>query len=177
MEHFHMSNNIEMLTLAPEIDRLHRECLSLIMATTNAAHAPCASYTPFAYMDGQFYILVSSLAIHGQNLKTQPDLDILLIEDESRARNIYARLRVNYQVTASPVEKGSAEHDRAVTLLGQRAGKTVALLDGLDDFTMYRLTPVRATLVQGFGKAFVFDPMNQSEGAVALNEKNIDQYR
>ncbi|AFK64134.1 pyridoxamine 5'-phosphate oxidase-like FMN-binding protein [Advenella kashmirensis WT001] len=172
-----MSNNIDMLTLAPEIDRLHQECLSLIMATTNAQHAPCASYTPFAYMDDRFYILVSALAVHGQNLKVQPALDILLIEDESRARNIYARLRLNYQVTASPVEKGSEEHDRAITLLGQRAGKTVALLDSLDDFTLYRLTPLRATLVQGFGKAFVFDPMDLSEGAIALNDKNIDQYR
>ncbi len=172
-----MTNNIDMHTLAPEIDRLHRECLSLIMATTNAENVPTASYTPFVHMEGHFYILVSGLAIHGENLKVHPDLDVLLIEDESKTRNIYARLRLNYRVTASSVDKGSEEHDRAVALLTQRAGKTVGLLDSMDDFTMYRLTPARGTLVQGFGKAFVFDPADLSAAAVQLDEKNITQYR
>lgn len=172
-----MNTNAVMPALGPEIDRLHRECLSLIMATTNAAHTPAASYAPFAHMDGGFYILVSGLAVHGENLKNQPELDILLIEDESKTRNIYARLRLNYRVRASRVDKGSAEHARAVALLTGRAGKTVELLDSMDDFTMYRLTPLRGTLVQGFGKAFVFDPADLSEGVVQLDEKNIDKYR
>ena len=172
-----MNSNTDMLALTPEIDRLHRECLSLIMATTNAAHAPCASYTSFAYLEGKFYILVSGLAIHGKNLKALPQLDILLIEDESKTRNIYARMRLNYLATVSAVEKGTAEHGQALALLAERAGKTVTLLDSMEDFTWYCLTPVRATLVQGFGKAFVFDPADRAGGAVQLNETNIEQYR
>lgn len=172
-----MTNHTEMLTLLPEIERMHRECLSLIMATINAQGTPAASYTPFAHTGGCFYILVSGLAIHGENLKSNPDLDIMLIEDESKTRNMYARLRLNYRVSASRVEKGSEEHAQAVALLTDRAGKTVSLLDSMDDFTLYRLTPARGTLVQGFGKAFVFDPADLSAAAVQLDEKNIGQYR
>ena len=172
-----MNTNADKPVLGPEIDRLHRECLSLIMATTNAAHIPAASYAPFAHVDGGFYILVSGLAVHGENLKNQPELDILLVEDESKTRNIYARLRLNYRARASRVDKGSPEHARAVSLLTERAGKTVELLDSMDDFTMYRLTPLRGTLVQGFGKAFVFDPADLSEDVVQLDEKNVDKYR
>jgi len=172
-----MNSDTDLAALTCEIDRLHRECLSLIMATTNAWHRPTASYAPFAHMDGKFYILVSGLAIHGENLKAQQELDILLIEDESKTRNIYARLRLNYRGTATAVQKDSAEHDRAIALLTERAGKTVSLLDTLDDFTMYRLTPTRGTLVQGFGKAFVFDPADLAGGVVQLNEKNIGDYR
>lgn len=172
-----MNNDTDMVALTAEIDRLHRECLSLIMATTSASHAPAASYAPFAYMDGSFYILVSGLAVHGVNLKAQRELDILLIEDESRTRNMYARSRLNYQATATAVDKGSAEYGRVIALLTERAGKTVGLLDALDDFTMYQLTPTRGTLVQGFGKAFVFDPADLAGGAVRLNEKNIGDYR
>lgn len=172
-----MNSNTDTAALACEIDRLHRECLSLIMATTNATHTPAASYAPFAYMDGKFYILVSGLAVHGVNLQAQRELDILLIEDESKTRNIYARLRLNYRGTATAVEKGSAEHDRAIALLTERAGKTVRLLDALNDFTMYQLNPTRGTLVQGFGKAFMFDPADLGSGVVQLNEKNIGDYR
>lgn len=172
-----MNSDTDMAALTGEIDRLQRECLSLIMATTNALHTPAASYAPFAHMDGNFYILVSGLAIHGVNLKAQPELDVLLIEDESRTRNIYARLRLNYRATASAVEKASDEYGKAIALLTERAGKTVSLLATLDDFTLYRLTPTRGTLVQGFGKAFVFDPADLTGGAVQLNEKNIGDYR
>ncbi len=147
------------------------------MATTNAAHEPAASYTPFACVDGKFYILVSGLAIHGENLKTHPRLDIMLIEDETRSRNIYARLRLNYRVTASVVSTESEEYAKAIDALAARAGKTVALLKTLDDFTLYRLDPVRGTLVQGFGKAFVFEPGGADGQAVQLNEKNIADYR
>ncbi|MGO1767635.1 hypothetical protein CAP48_18685 [Advenella sp. S44] len=171
------NSNTDMLALTPEIDRLHHECLSLIMATTNATQAPCASYTPFAYLDGKFYVLVSGLAVHGKNLKTLPELDILLIEDESKTRNIYARLRLNYRAAVSPVEKGTAEHAQALALLTEKAGKTVTLLDSMNDFTWYCLTPLLGTLVQGFGKAFVFDPADLSGGAVQLNETNIEQFR
>jgi len=172
-----MNSTTDMAALTGEIDRLQRECLSLIMATTSASHTPAASYAPFAHMDGSFYILVSGLAIHGVNLKAQPDLDLLLIEDESKARNIYARLRLNYRATANAVEKGSEEYGRAIARLTERAGKTVNVLVALDDFTLYRLTPTRGTLVQGFGKAFVFDPADLTGGAVQLNEKNIDDFR
>ena len=167
----------ELTELQPEIDRLHQECLSLVMATTNTAHQPAASYTPFACIEGKFYILVSGLAIHGENLKANPALDIMLIEDENRSRNIYARLRLNYRVTASVVPKDSEEYARATDALGARAGKTVSLLKTLDDFTLYRLDPVRGTLVQGFGKAFVFEPGAASGQAVQLDEKNIADYR
>lgn len=172
-----MNLDIEVAPLNAVIERLHNNCLSLILATTNASHTPNASYAPFAYQDGKFYILVSGLAIHGENLKAQGELDILLLEDESKTRNIYARLRVNYRATAMAVDKDSDEYATAIALLTARAGKTVSVLEGLADFTLYRLTPTRGTLVQGFGKAFVFDPADLTAGVIALNEKNIDQHR
>ncbi|MFV9474833.1 HugZ family protein [Advenella sp. RU8] len=162
--------------LQPEIDRLHAECLSLMMATLNQNAEPNASYTPFAWLNNHFYILVSGLATHTLNLQQNPNLAVLLIDDESKTKNIYARVRLTYQVTAQTVDKNSEEYAYALAALAARAGKTAELVASLPDFVMYRLLPLKGTLVQGFGKAFVFDPVARS-GATQLTDRNINQLR
>ncbi len=160
--------------LQPEIDRLHQECLSLIMATVNTNNAPHASYTPFVFVNQQFYVLISGLTLHTRHLLANPALDIMLIEDESKAKNIYARARLNYRATATRVNKDSEEYKNLIPALSSRVGKTVLLLDKLDDFSLFRITPTKGTLVLGFGKAYIFDAIKQT-GAIQLTEKNVSQ--
>ena len=160
--------------LQPEIDRLHQECLSLMMATINENNVPHASYTPFAFVDQQFYVLISGLTLHTKHLLVNPVLDVMLIEDESRAKNIYARARLNYRASAARINKESEEYKSVIPILSSRAGKTVLLLDKLDDFSLFRITPTKGTLVLGFGKAYIFDAAKQT-GAIQLTEKNISQ--
>lgn len=169
-----MDTNLQQLQ--PEIDRLHTECLSLIMATLNENAEPNASYTPFSWLNNNFYILVSGLATHTVNLQQNPNLAVLLIEDESKTKNIYARVRLTYQVKAQAVDRNSEEYAQALAALTGRAGKTVELLASLPDFVMYRLQPSKGTLVQGFGKAYVFDPQAR-EGATRLTDRNINKLR
>lgn len=158
--------------LQPEINRLHTECLSLIMATLNDQNEPNASYTPFAWQNNCFYILVSGMATHTVNLQQNPNLAVLLVDDESKTKNIYARVRLSYQVRAEAVDKNSDEYGGALAALTARAGKTAELVASLPDFVMYRLQPSKGTLVQGFGKAFVFDPVERA-GATQLTDQNI----
>ncbi len=162
--------------LQAEIDRLHNECLSLVMATNNNKGEPNASYTPFAWLNNRFYILVSGLATHTVNLQQNPSLAILLADDESKTRNIYARVRLSYQAMAETVDKNSEEYENALTALTERTGKTVSLLASLPDFVMVRLLPSKGTLVQGFGKAFVFDPQKR-ESATQLTNRNVADWR
>ncbi|MDY0272757.1 MAG: pyridoxamine 5'-phosphate oxidase family protein [Advenella sp.] len=162
--------------LQAEIDRLHNECLSLVMATNNNKGEPNASYSPFAWLNNRFYILVSGLATHTVNLQQNPSLAILLADDESKTRNIYARVRLSYQARAETVDKNSEEYENALAALTQRAGKTVSLLSTLPDFVMVRLLPSKGTLVQGFGKAFAFDPQKR-ESATQLTNRNIADWR
>lgn len=166
----------DLQALQAEIDRLHNECFSLMMATNNKQGEPNASYTPFAWLNNCFYILVSGLATHTVNLQQNPNLAILLADDESKTRNIYARVRLSYQARAETVDKNSEEYENALAALTERAGKTVGLLASLPDFVMVRLLPLKGTLVQGFGKAFVFDSQKR-ESATRLTNRNIDDWR
>jgi len=57
---------------------------SLMLSTVTPAGQPQASYTPFVTdRDRAFYIFVSGLSSHTQNLQTTCKAGILLIEDEA----------------------------------------------------------------------------------------------
>lgn len=167
-------DNTQQAQLSSEVTRLHDECLSVIMATKSGTGMPHASYTPFVYLDQNFYILIAGITLHTQHLLVNPELSIMLIEDESKAKNIYARPRLNYDAMATKIGKESEEYKTALNALRERAGKTVELLDGLNDFSMFRLTPNKGTLVIGFGKAYVFDPQKPFD-ATQLTDKNVSE--
>ncbi|MBP6242520.1 MAG: pyridoxamine 5'-phosphate oxidase family protein, partial [Hydromonas sp.] len=80
-----------------EIERLHAQCISAILATTDAGGDAQASYAPYAFLHGCYYILISALAAHTQHILNNPNVGLLIIEDESSARNVYTRARLSYE--------------------------------------------------------------------------------
>lgn len=146
--------------IATEIARLHTQCISTILATTDADGHALPSYAPYAFLNGCYYVFVSGLAAHTQHIFSHPNVGILIIEDESSARNVYARARLSYQTRATVIERDSAECQNALVALRQRAGNTLDVLSQLGDFVMVRLTPHKGSLVLGFGKAYVLDGQN-----------------
>lgn len=146
--------------VAPELNRLHDENLTLLMATLDSDQIPHASYTPFAHVDGAYYIFIADIAAHTQHVKNHPTFNIMIVDDESKTRNIYGRKRVSYQVHATEIERDHPEFDKGIEALTLRAGKTVNVLKEMGDFHLFRLTPTKGTLVTGFGKAFRLDPQN-----------------
>ncbi|MCE1159842.1 MAG: pyridoxamine 5'-phosphate oxidase family protein [Burkholderiales bacterium] len=143
-----------------EIERLHAQCISAILATTDANGDAQASHAPYAFLDGCYYVFVSGLAAHTSHMQHKPNVGMLIIEDESSARNVYARARLSYQTHATVIERDSAECQNALSALRQRAGNTLDVLSQLGDFVMVRLTPHKGSLVLGFGKAYVLDGQN-----------------
>lgn len=149
--------------LEPELKRLHKENITLVMATTDDNQIAHASYTPFAVIDGNYYIYIANIAEHTQHVINRPIFDVLIIDDQSSTKNIYARKRVTYQVKAEEVTKGNDEFQQGIDALIARAGKTVNVLAGLGDFHLFRLTPLKGTLVTGFGKAFRLNPKDRAD--------------
>ncbi|PMH37106.1 heme utilization protein HutZ [Vibrio sp. 10N.286.49.B3] len=139
--------------LVPEIQAFRDQCKTLQLATLNDG-IPHVSYSPFAYTAEGYFILVSDLAQHGQNLKSSRSVSIMMIEDESQAKSVYARRRLGFDTVAQQVNKDSVGGQDALHALRQRFGDIIDNLSQLGDFHLYRLTPEKGRYVKGFGQAF-----------------------
>ncbi|UJS25821.1 HugZ family protein [Thiothrix winogradskyi] len=138
------------------LGQLLKRAKTLQMATLDAVGEPSISYAPFVQDDaGNFYIFVSRLSSHTQEILQHPQLSVLLIEDEQEARQIFARTRVTYRCVAEVVAREAAEYAPLLDAMEVRFGNVVGLLRGLGDFVMFRLVPQSGRFVMGFGQAFV----------------------
>lgn len=157
--------------LVKAIETLQKQ-QALILATVDENGSPHASYAPFAELEGCLYVLLSGLSHHTQHLQRTPKADVMVIEDETTARNIFARARLNYMVDVNVIDKDSTRAAMIIDTMKNKLGKTVDVLVELADFMLFELKPVKARLVIGFGRAYVFKP-NDIASAIQLNDENI----
>ena len=141
--------------LLPEIEAFKQQHKSLQLATLGIDGQPNASYAPFALADDGFYILVSDLARHGHNLKHSAKVSVMLVEDETVAKSVFARKRLTFDAIAEVVPRGSPAFSKGVGVLSARFGEMSDNLAALTDFNLYKLAPHQGLYVKGFGQAFV----------------------
>jgi putative heme iron utilization protein len=128
---------------------------TLSLSTLTATGRPNISYAPFIEDEnGCFYLFLSQLASHTQDLLNQPMASILLIEDEQDARQLFARRRISYDCDVSIVQSGEACYSDRLDKFEQSFGSIIPLLRSLPDFILFKLTPTEGRYVQGFGKAY-----------------------
>ncbi|OLQ87653.1 heme utilization protein HutZ [Vibrio ponticus] len=140
--------------LEPEIQEFRDSRKTLQLATISEQGIPNATYAPFAFDKRGYYILVSDIAAHGKNLKTNRNVSILMIEDENESKQIYARKRLTFDTKAELVEKQTGDWHEGVHALRERFGEIIDNLSQLGDFNLYRLVPDSGRYVKGFGQAF-----------------------
>ncbi len=131
---------------------------SAVLGTASAAGEPLASYAPFV-RDGRgcCYVFVSDLAAHTGQLRASARTSLLLIEDEGKAAQSFARQRLTFQCRAEAVPRSDAGWVARIDEFEARFGNVVAVLRELGDFTLFRLVPVAGVFVLGFGRAYRFD--------------------
>ncbi|MBO7746104.1 pyridoxamine 5'-phosphate oxidase family protein [Paenibacillus sp. MWE-103] len=129
---------------------------TLVLSTVDELGSPYASYAPFVRKDGLFYVYLSRIADHYRHLERSPLTDALLIEDESRTANPFARRRARFACRAENL--GNEGHEAIFALFAERFGQsTIAMLRGLD-FSLFALEPRTGRYVAGFGRAYDIDP-------------------
>ena len=152
-----MKNTAMQARLGDEVRAFIDSRRSLQLASLGEDGVPFASYAPFARDDDSLYVILSDIAIHGRNLLRESRASVLVIEDEDTAGELYARVRVSYQVEAEELEAGSEPWERGVTLLEERLGERPRNLSKLADFRLFRLRPQSGRYVKGFGKAYTLE--------------------
>jgi len=127
---------------------------TLQLATVGDDGTPHTGYTPHLFDGPDILIFVSQLAAHTRDLLARPQAAVMLIADESEARQIFARTRVSYACRATIVAPDDDAYETLLDAFQARHGKMIGLLRQLPDFVLFRLRPTSGQFVMGFGKAY-----------------------
>ncbi len=128
---------------------------SVMLATTNADGFADASYAPTLQLNGRFYIYISALAAHTQNIMQTPNLSLLFIEPEMPA-NLFRRQRSMIRCRAELIARETQAWVQFMDAFEQKLGKMMRTLRALTDFHLFELTPMQATYVRGFAQTYHF---------------------
>lgn len=140
-----------------QLKKMLEHCQSIILGSASKEGTPDASYAPVLLADdGKFYIYISSMARHTNNLRKSKKCSAMLIEDEAGAAQLFARKRVTYQCRVEELERDSVSWQNLMTQLQNKFGEVMNSLEQMLDFHLLALEPVEGRLVLGFGEAYQF---------------------
>ena len=176
-----------------EIDLVNTEAQALLraqrfgtLATASAKHDqwPFASVMPYGFMaDGAPVIYIAGIAEHTRNLKANPRASLFVHPDIPANEDAQTHARLTLMVEAEHVSKDATDDAwaRYVCRLPDAQGYTKA-----HDFELWRLKPVRARYIGGFGRiywleaaAFVLEPERDAlvDAAAGIVEHMNDDHR
>lgn len=124
---------------------------SLMISSLTEEGNPFISYAPFVKVDEKIYIYISKAAEHYYNICKNPDISIMLIEDEQDAKTVFARCRVSFDAVATKLEEVPSKVWEAFEEI--QGSELLQVLKTLD-FDMFELELFQGRLVKGFGKAY-----------------------
>jgi putative heme iron utilization protein len=100
-----------------------------------------------------FYLHLSQLALHTQDLRVSPSAGLLVAERDSDTRNPQTLARVSLQGQARPISPEAPEYEPARAVYLERF-PFAQFNFTLPDFSLFRFIPSAGRYVGGFGKAF-----------------------
>ncbi|WP_026732852.1 HugZ family pyridoxamine 5'-phosphate oxidase [Fischerella sp. PCC 9605] len=165
-------NNIEKAQAEYEV--FIQKFQSAIISTASNQGIPDASYAPFVMDESKnIYIYVSGLSTHTQNLSVNPHASVMLIEDEAKTEQIFARRRLTFDCTATLIERETDTWQEIVNQFHARFGEIIEVLSSLLDFRIFKLTPQQGRFVIGFGAAYSIsgDNLNKLKPTPGNSEK------
>jgi len=140
--------------LIAEIKAFKKDKKTCQLATVDENGKPNVSYAPFVCTDEGYYILISEMAQHTQNVLFNHHVSLMIIEDESKAESLYARTRLTFDTNAGLVSRETEEWADVISLMEQQFGETVETLVQLTDFHLIHLKPEQGLFIKGYGQAY-----------------------
>ncbi|MFA0718088.1 heme utilization protein HutZ [Vibrio splendidus] len=140
--------------LGPEIKEFRQERHTLQLATVDEEGRPNVSYAPFVQNQEGYFVLISDIARHARNLKANPQVSLMMIEDEESSKQLYARKRLTFDAQASVVERETELWTQVIGQMQERFGEIIDGLSQLQDFSLFNLKAENGLFVKGFGQAY-----------------------
>jgi len=128
---------------------------SLSMGTLDEKGLPFSSYAPFVHTNHKFYIFISNVAKHAQNLQRTPKASLLFIEDESKTEQIFARKRISLQCSSTMISREDQPFNEVMDIFKSKFSEDmVSMLMGMQDFNLYEFSTDYGEATFGFGEAY-----------------------
>ncbi|GAK16811.1 LOW QUALITY PROTEIN: pyridoxamine 5'-phosphate oxidase-related putative heme iron utilization protein [Vibrio sp. JCM 19053] len=140
--------------LGPEIKEFRQERRTLQLATVDAEGRPNVSYAPYVQTRKVYFVLISKIARHARNLLENPNVSLMMIEDEESSKQLFARKRLTFDAVANVVERDTEMWQQVVGQMKERFGEIIDGLSQLEDFVLFNLKPESGLFVKGFGQAY-----------------------
>ncbi len=145
-----MSNSPEVV-----LQQLLTETQTLHLSSIRPDGLPNISYAPYIRDEqGAYYIFVSQLASHTEDLLNNQIIAIMLTKDEQDTQQIFARTRLTYQCQVEKVSESEQDYQPLLDQFATKFGNVVSVLRNLPDFILFRLVPESGRFVVGFGQAY-----------------------
>lgn len=155
------------------VDEFIQEFQSLNISTLDNKSNPFSSYAPFIKADNKYYVYISQMAKHTQNLQSNNKCSLFFIEDENTCKNIFARKRVMIQSEAKTLEQDSKKEETILEQFKIKFGnEMISMLKKMNDFYVFEFTPFYGEAVFGFGKAYNLGGENFNEFVQRANTSN-----
>ncbi|MGL5711902.1 MAG: HugZ family protein [Paraclostridium sp.] len=133
------------------MEKLIQSKKSLMISSLNKEGFPEVSYAPFIMINDKVYIYLSQAANHYYNLSENKNCSIMIIEDESEAKVVFARQRVSFECEAN---KLIAVEEEIFNKFDEVHSESMMMVLKNLDFDIFKLKLKKGRLVQGFGKAY-----------------------
>ena len=81
----------------------------------------------------------------------------MIIEDENKAKNIWARIRLKFEAQIKIVDRKENNYHKICNQIENTHGNTLNLIKQFNDFHLIKISPIKGSIITGFGKAFILD--------------------
>lgn len=150
--------------MSKELDSFLEEFQSLTISSLDENNNPFSSYAPFVKKDDKYYVYISDMAKHTQNLKSNIKCSLFFVEDENSCKNIFARKRVMIQCESTIIKKDTDNEENILEVFENKFDKKmVDMLRKMGDFNVFEFKPFYGEATFGFGKAYNLGGKNFSE--------------
>ena len=138
-------------TVQEKLNTFGDQFQSVMISSLTKENEPFASYTPYVKVENSYYVIMSKIAQHYENVMHHPLMTIMFLEDESSAHNIFFRKRLTYVVETSITEDANIK-----TAFINRFGGFVERLFQMD-FVMVKCVIKQGHFIIGPGQAYHVD--------------------
>ena len=150
-----------------KIELAQKACLQLIeqaqtlmisvsdgSASLSDKTGPETGFAPFIRDAGHFIIFTSHLSAHTRLLLAGGKARFMLVEDEAKAKNIWARIRLSFEAEVIEIDRENSDFDRLCDKLAAAHGQVMDIIRPFTDFHLFQITPHTGRLVTGFASAY-----------------------
>jgi putative heme iron utilization protein len=166
-------NDTDLAVRAKALQELLASQQTLLLSTASVTGIPDISYAPFV-RDGSgcFYVFISELAAHTDNLLINPQVSVMFVRPESESNNLFARERAIFDCTVNEINWDDESYSSHLKALQNQFGEIVGVLRSLSDFHLFALSPESGRYIAGFGQAYTINVRDGTLSPLRKSHKN-----